>query len=358
MDPEAVDVNPLTPVGPVPAAEGEITPPAVLAEPEAPAEAAPHTHTDPEDRPAAPPPAKPVPLDPTNPVALAQFDSDTWDLVLEQQGKIKSALAEFQTLNEEAKAAKKVWEARVEELSKLIDERQEQRGKPVQKTLLDFVRPAEVDVTLVPGVSSDEAADPHEHLWREVSLGKLTDLGCRPKDIQVLTDGVMKNGGNNRPLMTMGDLTDFTGNVGMPAGWENRITDFRGVGPGVATRIGDAASAFWAWWNGPGKAEYITERGLDRVEPEAEADAGRGGPAGGDGGEGDVGEPAGPAAGTDGDAADPFSVAAQSAILDSLQSDEVDEDPAVVAELGLDAGTTDDAEVQPPDGGGDIFPLA
>jgi hypothetical protein len=74
----------------------------------------------------------------------------------------------------------------------------------------------------------------------------------------------------------------------MPAGWEARLSDFRGIGPGSAQRVLDAEQGFWGWWNNRGgKEAFALERGLIRADDPTDAGGG---------------SEAAPAAGGDGDA--------------------------------------------------------
>lgn len=352
---ESKPENPISVTGPTAPAEADPPP-----DPPAPAEvpAEPPVIAEPP-RPVKPPAAQATPEE------LAAFDADTHKMISRKVDSIQEAKKAWEDLKKETKDSSDRYVQLQAELLTLIAERRASRGKPVQRTLFDFAPPAAPPIEAGAGVVSTSAeADPLEHLWRQVPLSHLADpdigLGARPKDIDILNAGEFKNGNTARPLMTMGDLADFTAGVGYSPGYVGQVTDLRGIGPGGAIRIADAATAFWAWWNQRGgKEAFARSKGLiDDVKPEAETVAAAGGEATGDaGGDGQGGEPAGPAAGADGQ---PAERSTDDEVNDPVWvpvpgGDAYAEDPAILAEQGIDQ---DDAEVATvPEGGPDIYPL-
>lgn len=274
------DEQTITPVGPVPDLPDGLEPPG--------------THA-----PTGPPAPEPAPLPPLTPTVsrsgptpseLAAFDAETSRLIGISMDKIDAAQKEFEALNSEAKAAKTMWQGLVEEQHKLIRERRETRGKPIQKTLLDYAASREEPpVAGMAPIPVPVAGNPLEHLWREFPIDRFTIWGMTDNDVKKLADGQRKNGGEPRPISTLGHLADFTANVGNP-GFENRLTDFKGVGAAGGDRITAAVDRFWSWWQSSGRDEFATERGILRA---TQPEAGEGEPGSGDAGNG--GEPASPA---------------------------------------------------------------
>lgn len=246
----------ITPVGPVPELPDGLEPPGA------------HAPTSPP----TPPEPAPLPiLAPTvsrsgpTPSELAAFDAETSRLIGLSMDKIDDGQKEFESLNSQAKAAKTLWQGLVEEQHKLIRERRETRGKPVQKTLLDYAaRREEPPVAGMAPVPVPVAGDPLEHLWREFPIDRFTIWGMTDNDVKKLADGQRKNGGEPRPISTLGHLADFTANVGNP-GFENRLTDFKGIGGAGGDRITTAVDRFWSWWQTGGRDEFASEKGVARA---------------------------------------------------------------------------------------------
>lgn len=288
-------------------------------------------HGTPEE-PAATPvaPAEPQYTNPANPDDVAAFDAETVRYIGSMTDEITELEQDHLRLKEETKKAKEAHDSAKDKLVGYIKERREQRGKPQQKNLFN-VYPGIVNPT-VATLESNEAADPLELLYRQFPLERFTEWGCRPGDIQRLQDGVLKNGGNNRPLMTVGDLADYSAGVGMPAGWEARLSDFRGIGPGSAQRVLDAEQGFWAWWNNRGgKEAFAAERGLTSANGPTDAGGGSEAPVEPAGAVDNAGEP-GVAAGRDADSAagEPaIRELTASELLDSMQKPD---EPAVEGE--------------------------
>lgn len=225
---------------------------------------------------------------------LMVYDQETVNIIVDQQVKVDELLEDYEAKNQEAREAKKKHEAAVEQLQELIRERKKNRGKPVQKTLFDVLPPPPP----IEGVKAD--AEPTElekrlaDLWREYPLERFTRFGMTETDIQKLADGQRKGGFDPFPIRTVGQMADYTANAHGTPGHQNHLADFKGVGPGVATRIENANLEFWAWWNARGLNEYATERGIISAT-QAEPGVGTADPQQ-PGGEGGGGEPAGPGA--------------------------------------------------------------
>lgn len=220
---------------------------------------------------------------------LADYDQETVKLICDQQTKVDELLADFESKNTEAREAKKKHEAAVEQLQELVRERAKSRGKPVQRTLFDIIP------TVAPPIEGVKAGEPGTEdvlasLWREYPMDRMTRFGMTETDIQKLADGQRKGGHDPFPIKTVGQMADYTSNAHGTAGYENRIADFKGVGPGAATRIEDGLEQFWKWWNNTGCQEYATERGIISG-PQAQPGDGATDPQQ-PGGEGGGGEPA------------------------------------------------------------------
>lgn len=250
----------------------------------------------------APPPQPPPPPGRVSDSELAAYDALSVRLITEKQVEVDAAHKEFEEINNEAKALKTKHSGLVESLQALIRERTTGRGKPVQKTLLDVAAEAQAEAAAATEPVAEGGPDPLENLWREFPIDRLTIHGLTPKDVERLAAGERKNGGETRPILTMGQMADYTANVGGSPGYEQRLSDFKGIGPGGLTRICDAEQLFWRFWNNGGREEFAREMG--HLTYEAVTDDGSG-PAG-EGGDGDQpGQPASPAAGADGEPADP-----------------------------------------------------
>lgn len=263
------------------------------------------------------------PLDNPSAAELAAFDSETVKLVMGAERLVSAAESEWEDLKGAASLAKKQAEARTFELRQLIREREQLRGKRPEPTLLDMVpAPAKwrevkiEDLPIPDGIKAHlsfepvktagelfdqvtsfnpadgtpfglpigdvaevrmkiqelidaenreqpESATPAipEDLWREYPLERWTRFGITDKDVAKLADGVVKRESGNRPLKTVGDLSNFTQPTS--SGYTRQYADIKGIGPGGADRISDAETKFWAWWQGGGDAEFARERGLN-----------------------------------------------------------------------------------------------
>jgi hypothetical protein len=316
------DVQPQDPVP----TEAPLLPPTTTPE----VEVIPAGQPDPPAEPAPQPEVQKIPRpdrrdDPRSPDALADYDQRTWVLVIDAQNLVDACETEYDEANDEAKKKKRKLETAVEDLQKLIRERRDARGKPVQRTLLDAIPdnpdpPADGDQAVeVVAPAAEAAEDPLEHLWREYPLVRLPDLkvegGATVNDIQKMVDGVRKKGLSARPLVTMGDMADYTANKDGSPDFDNRLTDFKGIGDAGNARILASESEFWRWWNlENGRLTYAREKGYvtDEQREGAAVAGGDAGPAADHaGGDNHAGEPAGPAPGPADTAAELAAVVAE-----------------------------------------------
>lgn len=202
-------------------------------------------------------PPKPAAISPED---LAAYDAQTAGLVTSAELVCRESEAAYETAKTHAAARKKEFEADVEHMRKVIRDRNEQRGKPVQKTLIDFA-----DGTPAATVAEAE-------LWREYPIERWATHGLTAKDIEKLHTGEIKSGGTH-PIVTVGDLNNFvTPNKANPD-YARAFTDLKGIGEMGATRISDAHDLFWAWWRKGGEEEFAKEKGVNH-EPVAEPGSG------------------------------------------------------------------------------------
>lgn len=232
------------------------------------------------------------------PEVLAKYDAETLKLLNAMDATIDTLYDDALAKKASAKEAKDAWEAKRDELQRLIKERKSNRGKPVQKTLLDTVPPTDdqpppAEPLAAPPVPEPSALD---LLWRDYPLSRFVGtFGMTERDAEILASGERKGGLGTIPVRTMGELADYSrGDGSVP----RHIADFKGLGASGATRIDAACENFWGWWNGGGMTEYARERGIpDAVDP---TESGAGGATAGDGGEGDQPGEYGGAGGGDG----------------------------------------------------------
>jgi hypothetical protein len=226
------------------------------------------------------------------PEVLAAYDAESQKLYDGMVAAIDSLYADYNDLKLEAKTAKQAWEAKRDELQALVKERKEQRGKPVQKTLVDFAPPAEEEPPPAEAMPAVPPAEPSalDELWRQYPLGRCTTFGMTEKDVEIMASGERKGGYATYPVRTMGEMADYTAGDGAHP---RHIEDFRGLGASGATRISAAVENFWGWWNSTGRDEFAAERGIPVGGQTTQPDAGGGGEDHGAGDPGDATEPAG-----------------------------------------------------------------
>lgn len=195
------------------------------------------------------------------PEVLAEYDAETLKLINSLDGEIDSLNDDFLAKKEAAKVAKAAWEAKRDELQRLIKERKNGRGKPVQKTLFEAAAPVASEPTPVEPLAAIPVAEPSplDSLWEQYPLDRCTVFGMTPRDIEVMAAGERKGGLPTYAVRTVGEMAKYTaGDGGIP----RHIADFKGLGASGETRIGAALEGFWGWWNNGGLAEFAKEKGI------------------------------------------------------------------------------------------------
>ncbi len=273
-------------------------------------------------------PDKPESTGPFTVEELAAYDADTVRLVSEAEDRAKAAESTYENSKAVASEDKKRYEARVDELRKLIHDRADNRGKRPQKTLLDHVpewrlrnvtaialafdgAKEAVEIALGAGIKTlgdlyeqigpdhtqatttlwvaevveqlraavqkyidaetAEAPPAAPELWRVYPIERWTRFGLTEKDVEKLHSGEAKGGGGH-PIITVGDLNRFvTPNPANPS-YARGYGDIKGIGAAGVDRISEAETAFWTWWKGEGEAEFALER-APKAEPAPEAEA-------------------------------------------------------------------------------------
>lgn len=237
------------------------------------------------------------------PAALAAYDAETVKMVNERDREIDELHASYTTSKEETKERKISWEAGRDTLQRIIKERKANRGKPVQKTLLSDLPPdGPTEAGPAQPVTAAPVVEPSamDLLYRQYPLDRCVVFGMTAKDVEILASGERKAGLNTIPVRTVGEMADYSAGDGAHP---RHIADFKGFGPGGATRVESALEGFWGWWNGGGLNEFAKERGLpDAVDA---TESGGRGETPGDGGEDHLaGEHGGAGGGGDSDGED------------------------------------------------------
>lgn len=272
------------------------------------------------------------------PEVLAAYDNESVSLInamdLEIDALFDDALAKKAT----AKVAKDGWEAKRDELGRLIKERKLGRGKPVQKTLFDQPAgkeepPPAFTVEAIPVATPSEL----ENLWQSYPLDRCGTFGMTPRDIDILASGERKGGYATYPVRTVGEMAAYTAGDGSNP---RHIGDFRGLGSSGETRIGAALEGFWGWWNKGGMEEYAKEKGLTSGNPNPQPDAGGSGANYGVGDLGDAIQPGGAGGATDDD------------------GEQVGATVVIVEHLLNDPDAKPEEEATVPAGAGDTFDIA
>jgi hypothetical protein len=272
-----------------------------------------------------------------SPESLAKYDKQTLKLINKMDGEIDSLYDDALSKKAAAKEAKDAWEAKRDELQRIIKERKAGRGKPVQKTLFettpatDEPAPAE-PLEVIPVATPSELDD----LWKSFPLDRCETFGMTPRDIGILASGERKGGYAAYPVRTVGEMAEYTAGDGAHP---RHVGDFRGLGASGETRIAAALEGFWGWWNKGGMAEYAKEKGLNSGGQDPQPDA-RGGRQ--DHGGGDLGDAVQPG-GTGGPAGD--------------DGEQVVSTTVTVEHLPNDPDAKPEEEATVPAGAGDTFTL-
>lgn len=256
---------------------------------------------------------------------LAEYDRETIRLVIEQEQVCQDADAYHEDLKASASMAKKRAEAEADRLRALIRERRANRGKPPEPSLLDVIPRAkwrglplaDLRARLSPELSGklalcgcrtigdlsealgsfDPAAGPpfgldlgevftlksqidemisadaderagaegpavDPELWRQFPIERWTRFGIAAKDVEKLAAGEVKRETGRTPVVTVGDLSDFTKPTA--TGYSRGYADFKGLGRAGADRLSEAETRFWQYWSAGGEVEFAQERGLIR----------------------------------------------------------------------------------------------
>jgi hypothetical protein len=119
---------------------------------------------------------------------------------------------------------------------------------------------------------------PPPELWRDYPLDRWTRFGVTAKDVEKMAAGEVKRETGRRPLLTVGDLSEFSQPTA--GGYSRTYQDIKGIGEAGADRISEAETRFWGWWRDGGATEFAAERGMNASQPE---DGGGDGQAGGGG---------------------------------------------------------------------------
>lgn len=251
---------------------------------------------------------------------LAEYDAETARLVGSAEADAQAADLEYERAKASALDAKKRAEAAVSVLRALIRDRAAGRGAKPEPSLLDFAKPAAEwrgrplsVLSLGPRVARalegintlgelydqistidptagvpfgllltdvlDLRAEVQRHIdgeaqataeatpdpaipadiWRQYPLSRWERFGVTAKDLEKLAAGEIKRETGRRPLVTVGDLSDFS--TPTASGYSRGYADVKGIGTAGGDRISEAELRFWAWWNGGGEAEFAAEMG-------------------------------------------------------------------------------------------------
>ena len=178
---------------------------------------------------------EPVVVEATEKPDLDAYDRETVSLVEAAAREADEAEARHLAAKERAAMLKKDFEAMSDRLLALIRARKENRGKPVQKTLVsDLPEPDGAE-----GETEGETPKAEDEAWRQVPLSEWVNFGATEKDIELLAQHVPA-------IVTVGDLADFTRPpAGNPDGGK-RLSDIKGYGKARIDRVSEAEPKFWA----------------------------------------------------------------------------------------------------------------
>lgn len=258
--------------------------------------------------------------DATNdPDQLTEYDIDTARLVSDAERLCSAADAEWDGLKSAAATAKKLADGQTAALRQLIRGRAAERGLRPAANLLDMLAaPSEswrtvpiADIEIDDGIKADMSFEPiatagelydavtsfdpadgtpfglaicdvatvrmklremadaehatadpaaENNLWRSYPLDRWTRWGVTAKDIERLAAGEVKHGAAVAPVVTVGDLSDFTHPA--PGGYSRGYGDIKGIGTAGVDRISAGEEGFWGWWRWSGGCEeFVRERG-------------------------------------------------------------------------------------------------
>ena len=192
-------------------------------------------------------------IDPTTPEWLIRYDDLTRQMITKAEEDAELAESVYEHRHSLASAAKKVFEASVDELRKMIRDRREGRTKKPEPSLFHPKHKAKPDASDAPATD--------DTLWQQFPLtfDRWGRFGLTAKDIEILNGGETKNFGVN-PILVFGDVSKFvTPNPNNP-GFSRSLTDFKRFGDAAFERWGKAEEQFWAWWKGGDTCRRAAER--------------------------------------------------------------------------------------------------
>lgn len=182
-----------------------------------------------------------------SPDVLAEYDAATFTETRERLQR----RAELWAREEISKAAHKADKAAAEEYDTdyfaWINERTANRGRPPQpkpaKLYPDPDNPGvQVDAPDLPLAPAED-----DDRWKAIPLTELVEKDGFPAYlVEKLANATRKDDRPQAPITTLGELTQFQ--EPNAAGWQNKLTDLQGVGPGAAEKIANACMAFWDRW--------------------------------------------------------------------------------------------------------------
>lgn len=174
-----------------------------------------------------------------SPEALAAWDAET-ARESEERRLTRSELMHAELASKRShKADKAALDEFDTEYWKWLRGRKEMRGKPPQPTMAPLYKDPDAK-----GEGLNLPKEPVDDAWKSVRLDTL-DLPAGI--IEKLADPVHKHKGELPPITTLGELTAYQEPEGN--GYEKRLTDLNGIGPGAAEKIGVACEKFWEKWN-------------------------------------------------------------------------------------------------------------
>lgn len=193
-----------------------------------------------DDDQAADQQAEPQAVEPEHPPTVQQqLDaSEEWQqAVREARGAVRVREAEFEAAREEARRAKKDWEAAMKELCDVID------GEPGKYPLFDGAKPvaaekeidqAAVDAAIV-GTQTEAAAE--DESWKAVPLAELIQFGLSQGIVDILA------GNPEMAITTVGDITAWTERM---KDYDSPLTKIPKIGKGKGEKIEEALLKFFA----------------------------------------------------------------------------------------------------------------
>lgn len=171
---------------------------------------------------------------------------------------------------ERAADLKKRFEAARSEYEDAIDTRKKYRGQkpPGVQLTFDDVKPAAEPTASTPAAAGNAPGWFPDDLWKKYPIARFVDLGLTQRDVEILHEGEIKDGGGKRnPIVHYGDVAAFTSPKG--SGFSHKLTDLKGFGPQAYERFENAQSKFWAEWPGELSERFAKELGYFPDKPRA-----------------------------------------------------------------------------------------